>query len=62
MAAPPAGGSFEPGGYGVDRLQGIYKEEIHGLHKPLGPDRNLGLKTAGGFVLNRLSMVDRLNQ
>ncbi len=62
VALPPAGGSFEPGGYGVDRLQGIYKEEIHGLHKPLGPDRNIGLKTAGSFVLNRLSMVDRLNQ
>lgn len=61
VAPPPAGGSFEPGGYGVDRLRGTYREELHGLHKPLGPDRNIGLKTAGGFVLNRLSLVDTLN-
>jgi hypothetical protein len=49
-------------GFGVDRLSGIYKEEIFGLHKPLGPDQNIGLKTEGTFTLNRVSLVDRLNQ
>jgi hypothetical protein len=49
-------------GYGVDRLSGVYREEIVGLHKPLGPDQNIGLKTEGTFTLNRVSLVDRLNQ
>ncbi len=49
-------------GFGVDRLSGVYKEEITGLHKPLGPDQNIGLKTEGTFTLNRVSLVDRLNQ
>jgi hypothetical protein len=53
---------FERVGFGVDRLDGIYKEEITGLHKPLGPDQNIGLKTAGTFTLNRVSLVDKLNQ
>jgi len=53
---------FERVGFGVDRLSGIYKEEITGLHKPLGPDQNIGLKTEGTFTLNRVSLVDRLNQ
>jgi hypothetical protein len=53
---------FLAGGYGVDRLTGIYREEIHGLHKPLGPDQNVGLRTWGSFTLNRLSLVDTLNQ
>ncbi len=50
------------GGYGVDRLTGVYREEVHGLHKPLGPGRDIGLKTEGVFTLNRLSLVDILNQ
>ncbi len=53
---------FEKVGFGVDRLSGIYKEEITGLHKPLGPDQNIGLKTEGTFTLNRVSLVDKLNQ
>jgi hypothetical protein len=53
---------FQQVGFGVDRLSGIYKEEITGLHKPLGPDQNIGLKTEGAFTLNRVSLVDRLNQ
>ena len=53
---------FLAGGYGVDRLTGIYREEIHGLHKPLGPEQNIGLRTWGAFTLNRLSLVDTLNQ
>ncbi|HKX62928.1 MAG TPA: hypothetical protein VJS65_13805 [Verrucomicrobiae bacterium] len=53
---------FQQVGFGVDRLSGIYKEEITGLHKPLGPDQNIGLKTEGTFTLNRVSLVDSLNQ
>jgi hypothetical protein len=50
------------GGFGVDRLTGVYREELHGLHKPLGPNKNIGLKTEGTFTLNRVSLVDILNQ
>ncbi len=59
---PPGGGSFEPGGFGVDRLTGAYREEIQGLHKPLGPGKDIGLITEGEFTLNRISLVDVLNQ
>lgn len=62
VSPPPSGSAFEPGGFGVDRLQGAYREEIHGLHKPLGPNRNVGLRAEGAFVLNRLSLVDTLNR
>ena len=48
-------------GYGVSRLTGIYQEEIFGLHKPLGNNQDIGLKTQGTFTLNRLSFVDTLN-
>jgi len=48
-------------GYGVSRISGTYDEEIFGLHKPLGPSRNIGLRTRGTFTLNRLSLVDTLN-
>lgn len=48
-------------GYGVDRILGIYKEEIHGLHKPLGPDKDTGLKVRGRFELQRISQIDTLN-
>lgn len=48
-------------GYGVDRIAGIYNEEIHGLHKPLGPDKDIGLKVRGRFELQRISLIDTLN-
>lgn len=50
-------------GHGVDRVSGVYREEIHGLHKPLGPDpsKPIGLKVEGRFVLNRISLIDQLN-
>ena len=48
-------------GYGVDRISGIYAEEIFGLHKPLGPSKNIGLKVAGTFQLHRVSLIDTLN-
>ena len=50
-----------PSGYGVDRISGIYEEEIHGLHKPLGPNGDLGLKVRGTFLLHRVSLIDTLN-
>jgi hypothetical protein len=48
-------------GYGVDRISGIYDEEIFGLHKPLGPSKDIGLKVRGRFQLNRISLIDTLN-
>lgn len=48
-------------GYGVDRISGTYNEEIFGLHKPLGPSKNVGLKVAGTFQLHRISLIDTLN-
>jgi hypothetical protein len=50
--------------YGVNKIQGVYREEVLGLHKPLGPDpvnQPIGLKTEGRFTLNRISMIDTLN-
>ena len=52
---------FDLAGAGVSRVRGVYEEEIFGLHKPLGPDQDIGLKTRGVFTLNRLSLIDRLN-
>lgn len=46
---------------GVDRVTGIYREEVFGLHKPLGPESNTGLKVEGTFELNRVSLIDTLN-
>lgn len=57
-----AQGDFQPGSFGVDRLTGVYKEEIFGLHKPLGTKQDVGLRTEGTFTLNRISMKDVLNQ
>ncbi|MCC7377679.1 MAG: hypothetical protein IT581_23660 [Verrucomicrobiales bacterium] len=49
-------------GYGVDRITGTYREEIKGLHKPLGPaGEDIGLKVEGRFELNRVSLNDALN-
>lgn len=41
-------------GYGVDRVTGIYRESIAGLHK-------ITLKTEGVVTLNRISTVPTLN-
>jgi hypothetical protein len=54
--------AFKTAGFGVDVLTGTYREEIMGLHKPLGPSQNIGLITEGTIKLNRLSLVDTLNQ
>lgn len=59
-----SGNSLEPASYGVDRIRGTYREEIFGLHKPLGPAPDtapIGLKTEGRFELNRISEIDSLN-
>lgn len=58
---PVDGQTLTRTGYGVDRISGIYAEEIHGLHKPLGPAKNVGLKVAGTFQLHRISLIDTLN-
>lgn len=58
---PTDGQALTRTGYGVDRITGIYAEEIHGLHKPLGPAKNVGLKVAGTFQLYRISQIDTLN-
>lgn len=52
---------LQQAGYGVDEITGIYREEIHGLHKPLGPGQDTGLKTEGRFKLQRISTIDALN-
>lgn len=59
-----SGGAAESAGYGVSRVVGTYREEIFGLHKPLGPTpatAPIGLKTEGRFELNRISEIDALN-
>jgi hypothetical protein len=57
----PAAGDSGRAGYGVSRLSGTYSEEIFGLHKPLGANRNVGLRTRGSFTLNRLTFAESLN-
>jgi len=50
--------------YGVNKITGMYREEVFGLHKALGPQPNtspIGLKTEGRFELNRISLIDSLN-
>ena len=49
-------------GFGVEQITGTYREEIFGLHKPLGPNQDIGLITEGVISLNRISQVDTLNQ
>lgn len=56
-----AGGTLERAGYGVDRITGVYREEILGLHKPLGPGRDVGLRVEGKFRLQRLALIETLN-
>jgi hypothetical protein len=53
--------SLPRAGYGVDRISGVYREEILGLHKPLGPSSDIGLRVEGRFELNRISLTDVLN-
>ena len=62
VGTPGGADPFERGGFGVDRLEGIYKEELSGLHKPLGPNRDIGLRAEGTFELSRITLVDTLNQ
>lgn len=50
--------------YGVNKITGTYREEVFGLHKALGPQplsNPIGLKTEGKFELNRISLIDSLN-
>ncbi len=56
--------ALERTGLGLDRITGIYREEVFGLHKPLGPEPSknpIGLKVEGTFELNRISLIDTLN-
>ncbi len=46
---------------GTEVLKGVYREEIFGLHKKLGPNSDIGLKVEGTFELNRVSHIDTLN-
>ncbi|MDD4017428.1 MAG: hypothetical protein PHV28_05735 [Kiritimatiellae bacterium] len=50
-----------PAAFGVTSVTGMYREEVLGLHKPLGPNQNIGLRTEGRFQLNRVSRIDTLN-
>lgn len=59
--APESSQPLGKSGYGVDRITGTYEEEIFGLHKPLGPSKDIGLKVKGTFSLNRISQIDALN-
>lgn len=48
----------------VDRIAGTFREEIFGLHKPLGQSpatQPIGLRVEGRFELNRISLTDTLN-
>jgi len=53
--------ALEEAGFGVERISGTYREEIEGLHKLLGPNKNIGLRTEGPFELDRVSLIDTLN-
>ena len=55
------GDPLRPAGFGVERLTGVYREEVFGLHKPLGPGRDIGLRVEGLFELRRVSGIDALN-
>ena len=50
-----------PAAFGVTSVTGMYREEVLGLHKPLGPNQDIGLRTEGCFQLNRISRIDTLN-
>ena len=46
---------------GVSTVGGLYREEIFGLHKPLGANQDVGIRTEGRFQLNRISTIGTLN-
>jgi hypothetical protein len=60
-ATPQGGEDFDTTERGLDRLTGVYEEEVKGLHKPLGQAGEYGLKTKGTFVLDRISHDATLN-
>ncbi len=49
-------------GFGVDYITGTYRENISGLHKPLGSNQDIGLLTDGIIKLERISSMATLNQ
>ncbi len=49
-------------GFGVDHITGKYAEDIFGLHKALGPNQDVGLRTDGTIRLDRISSNAVLNQ
>ena len=55
------GDTLASAGFGVESISGTYGEEVFGLHKPLGPNKDTGLKVSGTFTLNRISLIDALN-
>jgi hypothetical protein len=59
--ATPVAGDIPSVTRGVSTVGGVYREEIWGLHKPLGPGKNVGLRTEGRFQLNRVSVIGSLN-
>jgi len=59
--APDAPGLIPSVTRGVQKVSGIYREEFFGLHKPLGPGQDVGLRTEGRFELNRISTIGTLN-
>jgi len=59
--APDAQGAVPSVTRGVKTVSGMYREEFLGLHKPLGPDQDIGLRTEGRFQLNRISTISTLN-
>ena len=59
--APDAAGFAPSVTRGVMTLGGVYREEIFGLHKELGPGQDIGLRTEGRFQLNRVSTIGSLN-
>jgi hypothetical protein len=54
-------GPLPRAGFGVERISGTYREEVFGLHKPLGPLQDTGLSVEGTFQLSRISSIDTLN-
>jgi hypothetical protein len=46
---------------GVSTVSGLYREEVFGIHKPLGPGKDVGIRTEGRFQLNRVSAIGSLN-
>jgi len=59
--APDAPGLIPTVTRGVLTVTGMYREEFFGLHKPLGQNQDVGLRTEGRFELNRISTIPTLN-